>query len=77
MILMQSLKVILAGVAVGVLGALALNRLIGSLLYGVSPTDPLTFAFAIGILVLVGLAASLLPARQASKIDPILTLRIE
>jgi putative ABC transport system permease protein len=77
MILMQSLRVILAGVAVGVLGALALNRLIGSLLYGVSPTDPLTFVCAFGILILVGLAASLHPARQASKIDPILTLRIE
>jgi putative ABC transport system permease protein len=77
MILMQSLKVILAGVAVGMLGALALNRLIGSLLYGVSPTDPLTFVCAIGILILVGLAASLHPARQASKIDPMLSLRME
>ena len=77
MILMQSLKVILAGAAVGVFGAVALNRLIRNLLYGVSPLDPLTFALAIGILVLVGLAASILPARQASKIDPMLSLRME
>ena len=77
MILAQSLKVILAGVAAGVLCALGLNRLIRGLLYGVSPADPLTFAGAIAFLVLVGLAASYLPARQASKIDPVTTLRSE
>ena len=77
MILAQSLKVIFAGVAVGVFGAFWLNRLIRSLLYGVSPADPLTFGGAIVFLVFVGLAASYLPARQASKIDPVTTLRSE
>jgi predicted permease len=77
MILAQSLKVIFAGVTAGVLCALWLSRLIRSLLYGVSPADPLTFGGAIVFLVLVGLAASYLPARQASKIDPVTTLRSE
>ena len=77
MILAQSLKVTLAGVTAGVLCAFWLNRLIRSLLYGVSPADPLTFGGAIVFLVLVGLAASYLPARQASKIDPVTTLRSE
>ncbi len=77
MILAQSLKVIFSGVTAGVFCALGLSRLIGSLLYGVSPADPLTFGAAIVFLVSVGLAASYLPARQASRIDPVTTLRSE
>lgn len=77
MILTHSLKLILAGVAAGVCCALYLGRLIQKLLYGVSSTDPLTFGLAIGFLVLIGLAASYLPARQASQIDPMATLRSE
>jgi predicted permease len=77
MILAQSLQVIFTGVTAGVFCAFWLNRLIRSLLYGVSPADPFTFAGAIVFLVFVGLAASYLPARQASKIDPVTTLRSE
>jgi putative ABC transport system permease protein len=77
MILAQSLKVTFAGVAAGGFCAFWLNRLIRNLLYGVSPADPLTFGGAIVFLVFVGLAASYLPARQASKIDPVTTLRSE
>jgi putative ABC transport system permease protein len=77
MILAQSLKVIFSGVTAGVFCALWLSRLIRGLLYGVSPADPLTVGGAIVFLVLVALAASYLPARQASKIDPVTTLRSE
>jgi ABC-type antimicrobial peptide transport system permease subunit len=77
MILAQSLKVICAGVLVGVGCALWLNRLMQGLLYGVSPADPLTFGLAIGFLAVVGLAASYIPARHASAIDPMATLRSE
>lgn len=77
MILAHSLKVILVGVVAGTGCALWLNRLMQGLLYNVSPADPLTFALAIAFLALVGLAASYLPARQASFIDPMTTLRSE
>jgi predicted permease len=66
-----------AGVAAGIVGALAVTRSIGALLFGVSPTDPLTFA-AMTLLLLVGaLAASYIPARRASRIDPAVALRAE
>ena len=77
MILTQSVKVIFAGVVVGTGCALWLNRLMQGLLYGVSAADPRTFGLAIGFLAMVGLAASYLPARQASAIDPMTTLRAE
>ena len=77
MIFAHSFKVILGGVVVGVCGSLWLNRLIQTLLYGVSAADPLTFVLATGFLCLVGLSASYLPAREASGIDPITTLRSE
>jgi putative ABC transport system permease protein len=77
MILAQSAKVILAGVVVGAGCALWLNRLMQGLLYGISSADPLTFGVAIGFLAAVGMAASYLPARQASVVDPMTTLRAE
>jgi putative ABC transport system permease protein len=77
MVLAQSLKVILSGVVAGVCCSLWLNGLMRSLLYGVSPVDPRPYGLAIGFLVVVGLSASYLPARQASIIDPASTLRLE
>ena len=53
------------------------GRLMEKLLYGVSPTDPFTFGLAVGFLILVCLAATYLPARQASEIDPSVILRAE
>jgi putative ABC transport system permease protein len=66
-----------AGVAVGVGSALALTRLMTTLLYGVPPHDPLTFAAVVAILTLVALAACYIPARRATRIDTVVALRTE
>jgi putative ABC transport system permease protein len=65
------------GVALGVIGAFAATRLAASMLYGVAPRDPLTFAGVVALLVLVALGASWLPARRATRVDPIVALRAE
>jgi predicted permease len=67
----------LEGVGVGLVGALACTRLMSSLLYGVSPTDPLTLAAVSLLLAAVTLAASYIPARQAAAVDPMVALRHE
>ncbi len=77
MVLMQSLQIMVAGVAGGICCALLLSRLMQSLLYGISSSDPLTLGIVVALLSLVGLAASYLPARQASRIDPMTTLRVQ
>jgi len=63
------------GIAIGVAGALAASRALGALLFGVSATDPATFAAAAGGVAIAGLAAAYLPARRASRIDPVVLLR--
>ena len=65
------------GIVIGTLAALALTRWISSLLYGVSAADPLTFVSVAAILALVALAAYYIPARRATKIDPLVALRYE
>ena len=73
----QGLVTVVAGLAVGIAGALALSRTIESLLFGVTPTDPATFAAVIALLLGVGLAACGLPAWRATRVDPTAALRAE
>ncbi len=77
LVLRHGLTLTLAGLAIGVVTALILTRLIAGLLYEVQPTDPLTFAAITAGLLLVGLAASYVPARRASRVDPIVSLKYE
>ena len=65
------------GIGLGLLGAVGLARVIGALLYGVRPLDPVTLASVIGVLSVVALAASYLPARRAMAVDPLVALRTE
>jgi predicted permease len=71
----QGMRLVLAGIVVGVTCSLALSRLMRSLLFEVSPTDPLAFLTASGVLAAVALLAGWLPALRASRIDPVLALR--
>ena len=77
MIVGQGLRLALIGVAIGIAGALALTRFLSSLLYGVRPTDPLTFIAVSQVLIVVALAACYIPARRAAKVDPMVALRHE
>ena len=77
MVLGQGMKLVAAGVAVGVAASLGLTRLMASLLYGVSPTDPPTLAAVALLLVSIALLAQFPPARRAVSVDPTVALRHE
>jgi predicted permease len=77
LILGQHLRPALIGVAIGLASALVLSRYLQSLLFGVRPTDPLTFALTAAALIGVAVAACLIPARRAMRVDPLVALRAE
>jgi putative ABC transport system permease protein len=77
MIVSQGMRLTLIGVALGVTSALGLTRLIESLLFSVSATDPATFVSITLLLVIVALIAIYIPARRATKVDPMIALRTE
>jgi predicted permease len=77
LILSEGTLVILIGLAVGLAASVSFTRFLSSLLFGVSATDPLTFAGVIILLALVALAACYIPARRAAKVDPMVALRYE
>jgi ABC-type antimicrobial peptide transport system permease subunit len=77
MVLRQGLTLALGGMALGVLAALGLTRLLRSLLFQVQTTDVTTFAFVLSALFVVALFACYIPARRATKVDPLVALRYE
>ena len=77
MVLGQGMRTILVGVAIGIAASFVLTKTVSSLLFGVTATDPLTFAGVTVLLVAVGLLACYIPARRATRVDPMVSLRCE
>ncbi len=77
MVLGQGMRTILIGLVIGLAASLALTRMIGSLLFGVTATDPVTFTAVVLLLIVTALAACYVPARRAAKVDPMVALRYE
>jgi putative ABC transport system permease protein len=76
-VLARALMLTLTGAAIGLAGAIAISRLLTGLLFEISPVDPVSLGVACGVLVLVGLLAAYLPARRATRIDPVHALRAD
>jgi putative ABC transport system permease protein len=77
LVLRHGLRLVGWGIAIGLLGAFALTRLLKSLIFGIGATDPLTFTLVPLLLGIVALAACWLPARRATRVDPLVALRHE
>jgi ABC-type antimicrobial peptide transport system permease subunit len=77
LVLGDGMKMTMVGVVVGLLGAFGLTRLMTKMLFGVSATDPMTFVLISVLLMVVALLACFIPARRATKVDPLVALRNE
>jgi ABC-type antimicrobial peptide transport system permease subunit len=77
MVVKRTLVLVMAGLAVGTAGALAATRVLGKFLFGVKPADPFTLLLVAALLAAVGLVAGWLPARRATRVDPLVALRCE
>jgi ABC-type antimicrobial peptide transport system permease subunit len=77
MVMRQGMQLMVAGTILGLVGAVALTRVMATLLFGVSTTDPMTFAGLSIFLVIVAALASYLPARQAARTDPMEAIRAD
>ena len=77
LVLRNGMKLAALGVAIGLVGARLLTRLMANMLYSVSPTDPLTFLAISALLLLVALTACCIPARRAMRVDPVIALRCD
>lgn len=76
-VMMRTFAMVTAGIVTGTMGALLVTRLTASLLYDLQPTDPLTFAATVGVLLLVAVSAGYVPAVRASRLDPMTALRVD
>jgi ABC-type antimicrobial peptide transport system permease subunit len=77
LVVQQGLIPLVPGLTFGIAAFIGAERFVSTLLYGVSPRDPITIAGVVALLTLVGVAASYLPARRATRIDPVTALRYE
>jgi putative ABC transport system permease protein len=77
LVVQQGMKMTLLGLALGLVGAFFVSRVLTGMLYGITATDPLTFTVVSIVLLAVALLACLLPARRATRVDPIVALRAE
>ena len=77
MVLSEGARMAGLGVVIGIAASLVITRLMSTLLFGISPTDPLTFVGVALLLSLVALLASYIPARRATRVDPMVALRYE
>jgi putative ABC transport system permease protein len=77
MVIRRGLLLTLGGIAIGMTGAWMLTRFLAAVLYGIEPTDPLTFGGVAAVLTLAALLASWLPALRAARVDPVEALRAE
>lgn len=77
MVLRQGMILVFAGLALGLAGAFALTHAMRSLLFGVTPTDPITFGLVAAVLLAAAFAACCIPARRAVQVDPLRALRAE